>query len=58
MRSGPIAKDLKRVRNVKPMWSKYGLMASLMGGGIDMWVANVTGWNPFGTLRHGKSDAE
>ena len=23
-----------------------------------MWVANVTGLNPFGTLRHGKSDAE
>ncbi len=58
LRNGPIAKDLRRVRNVKPMWSKYGLMASLMGGGIDMWMANVTGWNPFGTLRHGKSDAE
>ena len=57
LRTGPIAKDLKRVRNVKPLWSKYGLVASLMGGGIDMWVANVTGWNPLGTLRHGKSDA-
>jgi electron-transferring-flavoprotein dehydrogenase len=22
-----------------------------------MWVANVTGWNPLGTLRHGKTDA-
>ena len=58
LRSGPIAKDLKRVRNVKPLWSKYGLMASLLGGGIDMWTANLTGWNPFGTLKHGKSDAE
>ena len=27
--SGPIAKDLKKVRNVKPLWSKYGLTASL-----------------------------
>ncbi len=57
VRSGPIAKDLKRVRNVKPMWSKWGLAASLVGGGIDMWVSNLTGWNPFGTLGHGKTDA-
>lgn len=58
LRSGPIAKDLKRVRNVKPLWSKFGMMASLVVGGFDMWVANITGWNPLGTLKHGKSDAE
>ena len=58
VRSGPIAKDLKRVRNVKPMWSKWGLWASLALGGLDMWVANLTGWNPFGTIRHGKTDAQ
>jgi len=57
LRSGPIAKDLKRVRNVKPLWSKYGLMTSLMGGGIDMWFANITTLNLFGTLKHGKTDA-
>ena len=56
VRTGPIGKDLKRVRNVKPLWSKYGLVASLMGGGIDMW-ANTIGLTIFGTLRHGKSDA-
>ncbi|MFQ5624746.1 MAG: electron transfer flavoprotein-ubiquinone oxidoreductase, partial [Paracoccaceae bacterium] len=58
VRSGPIAKDLKPVRNVKPLWSKYGLIASLALGGFDMWVAALTGWNPLGTLRHGKTDAE
>ncbi|PVZ50446.1 electron transfer flavoprotein-ubiquinone oxidoreductase [Thalassobacter stenotrophicus] len=58
VRSGPIAKDLKRVRNVKPLWSKYGLVASLMGGGADMWAANLTGFNILGTLGHGKNDAE
>ncbi len=58
LRSGPIAKDLKRVRNVKPLWSKFGLTTSLVGGGLDMWVANLTGWTPFGTLKHGKTDAE
>jgi len=57
LRSGPVAKDLKRVRNVKPLWSKLGMAASLALGGFDMWVANLTGWNPLGTLRHGKSDA-
>ena len=58
LRSGPIAKDLKRVRNVKPIWSKWGLMASLALGGFDMWVANLTGWNPLGTFKHGKNDAQ
>ncbi len=57
LRSGPIARDLKRVRNVKPLWSKLGMWSSLMLGGFDMWVANLTGWNPLGTLRHGKTDA-
>lgn len=58
LRSGAIAKDLKRVRNVKPIWSKLGLWPSLMLGGFDMWVANLTGWNPLGTWSHGKTDAE
>jgi electron-transferring-flavoprotein dehydrogenase len=57
VRSGPIAKDLKRVRNVKPLWSRFGLVASLVLGGLDMWVANVTGFTLFGTLKHGKTDA-
>jgi len=58
IRTGPIAKDLKRVRNVKPIWSKLGMLPSLLLGGFDMWVANLTGWNPLGTWKHGKSDAK
>jgi len=57
VREGPIGKDLKRVRNVKPMWSKWGLTASLALGGLDMWT-NTAGFSLFGTLRHGKTDAE
>ncbi|MGB0504950.1 MAG: 4Fe-4S dicluster domain-containing protein [Pikeienuella sp.] len=57
VRSGPIAKDLKRVRNVKPLWSKYGLMVSLAVGGFDMWCNNLLGFSLFGTLKHGKTDA-
>lgn len=56
LRSGPIAADLKKVRNVKPLWSRFGLLASLIGGGISMW-ASTFGLGLF-TLKHGKSDAE
>ncbi len=57
LRSGPIAKDLKRVRNVKPIWSRWGFLASLTLGGFDMWTNNLFGLSLFGTLKHGKSDA-
>ncbi|WP_375689010.1 electron transfer flavoprotein-ubiquinone oxidoreductase [Pseudooceanicola sp. LIPI14-2-Ac024] len=56
VREGAIGKDLKKVRNVKPMWSKWGLTASLAFGGFDMWT-NTLGFSLFGTLGHGKTDA-
>jgi electron-transferring-flavoprotein dehydrogenase len=56
--AGPIAADLKPVRNVKPMWSSWGMYPSLAFGGLDMWVSSLTGWSPFGTMKHGKTDAE
>ena len=56
--TGPIARDLKPVRNVKPLWSRYGLGASLPLGGLDMWMNTLVGnRSPFGTMRHGKTDA-
>ena len=57
LREGPVGRDLKKVRNVKPMWSRYGLTASLALGGLDMWT-NTLGFSAFGTMAHGKSDAE
>ena len=57
VRNGAIGADLKKVRNVKPMWSKHGLIASLLLGGADMW-ANTFGLTILGTLKHGKNDAE
>jgi len=57
LRAGPIGKDLKKVRNVKPMWSKWGLLPSLALGGLDMWT-NTLGFSLFGTLKHGKTDAQ
>ncbi|MDB2552063.1 electron transfer flavoprotein-ubiquinone oxidoreductase [Paracoccus sp. (in: a-proteobacteria)] len=58
VRGGAIARDLKKVRNVKPIWSRLGLWPSLVLGGFDMWVANLTGRNPLGTWKHGKTDAQ
>ena len=57
IRTGAIGKDLKRVRNVKPLWSNYGLAASLTIGGADMWCNSIFGTSPL-NLKHGKSDAE
>ncbi|WP_319546119.1 electron transfer flavoprotein-ubiquinone oxidoreductase [Ruegeria conchae] len=57
VRDGAIGADLKKVRNVKPLWSKYGLTASLVLGGMDMWT-NTLGFSLLGTLGHGKNDAE
>ena len=57
LRGGVIGKDLKKVRNVKPMWSKWGLMPSLALGGMDMWT-NTLGFSLFGTMKHGKNDAK
>jgi electron-transferring-flavoprotein dehydrogenase len=56
---GPIARDLKPVRNVKPLWSRFGIATSLVIGGIDMWIGSLTGGHsPLGDMKHGKSDAD
>lgn len=57
VRTGAIGKDLKKVRNVKPLWSKHGLVASLGLGGLDMWT-NTLGFSILGTMKHSKTDAE
>jgi electron-transferring-flavoprotein dehydrogenase len=58
LRTGEVARDLKRVRNVKPLWSKLGTYIGIPLGGLDMWFRTIfIGWSPLGTLRHGKPDA-
>ena len=56
--ASPIAADLKKVRNVKPMWSKFGLIGGLALGGLDMWTNQLFGFSFFGTLKHDKTDAQ
>ena len=55
-RSTDIGKDLKKVRNVKPLWSRFGTIVGVGLGGFDMWLNTLFGWSPFGTLKHGKPD--
>jgi electron-transferring-flavoprotein dehydrogenase len=54
-----VYKELKIVRNVKPLWSKLGTAIGIPAGGIEMWISSLLGgFSFFGTLKHGKSDAK
>jgi electron-transferring-flavoprotein dehydrogenase len=55
-RGSDIGYDLFRVRNVKPLWSRYGTVVGIGLGGIDMWATELLGTSLFGTLSHGKPD--
>jgi len=56
-RGGEIGKDLRTVRNVKPLWSRFGTLGGIALGGLDMWAETLFGFSPFGTLKHRTSDA-
>ncbi|CUX58362.1 electrotransfer ubiquinone oxidoreductase [Agrobacterium fabrum str. J-07] len=56
-RDGPIGQDLKKVRNVKPLWSKFGTILGIGLGGLDMWTNELFGFSLFGTQKHGRTDA-
>jgi electron-transferring-flavoprotein dehydrogenase len=56
VRGGEIGDDLRRVRNVKPLWSKWGTAVGVSLGGLSMWMNTLI--PGFGrTLKHGKTDA-
>ncbi len=52
----PVAKDLRRVRNVKPLWSKFGTLFGVMLGGADMWLNTILPFLGY-TLSHRKPDS-
>ena len=58
LRAGPVGKDLTPVRNVAPMNGRFGMLAGLVLGGLDMWMQSLLKFSLFGTMKHGKSDAE
>ncbi len=57
VRKSAVAKDLKPVRNAKPLWSRFGTRLGVVLGGLDMWVNTIL---PFlsHTLPHGKRDSD
>jgi len=58
LRQGPVGKDLEKVRNVAPLNAKFGPLGGLVFGGFDMWFQTLFGISLFGTLKHGKTDAQ
>jgi electron-transferring-flavoprotein dehydrogenase len=54
-RATPIGRDLYRVRNAKPLWSRLGTVVGVALGGFDMWT-NTLGFSLVGTLKHSKPD--
>jgi electron-transferring-flavoprotein dehydrogenase len=56
-RGSAVGKDLHRVRNVKPLWSKFGTIIGVALGGFDMWC-NTLGFSLFGTQSHAKPDSK
>ncbi len=55
-RASHVYKDLKRVRNVKPLWSKFGTIVGVPLAALEMWTNQLFGFSFFGTLKHGKPD--
>jgi electron-transferring-flavoprotein dehydrogenase len=54
-RSSQIGSDLRKVRNVKPLQTRFGNFLGIGLAGFDMWT-NTLGFSLFGTLGHGKPD--
>ena len=53
--AGDIGAELFRVRNVKPLWSRFGRLGVPLAG-LDMWANTLLRVSPFGTLPHRKPD--
>ncbi len=51
-----VHKDLQKVKNVKPLWSRFGTYIGVPLGALDMWIQTIFGVSPFGTLKHKKAD--
>ena len=52
-----IEKELTSVRNLKPLWNRFGTLLGAFLGGFDMWCQTVLRFSPFGTLRWNTPDS-
>ena len=58
-KSSEIGEDLYKVRNVKPLVTKFGSALGTLFAGIEMWITSLAGgWSPLGTMRHKYADHE
>ena len=55
LRASRLARELKKVRNVKPLLERFGTVLGSFLGAADMWMRTLWLGLPF-TLRHRKSD--
>ena len=59
VRTGPIAKDLRKVRNAKPLLARFGTRIGTFLSGADMWLNTILPGIGLGyTLKHGKRDSD
>jgi electron-transferring-flavoprotein dehydrogenase len=58
LKTKAVGKDLKKVRNVAPLNARFGPLGGLILGGFDMWFQTLFKFSLFGSLKHGKTDAE
>ncbi|MGH1369686.1 MAG: 4Fe-4S dicluster domain-containing protein [Maritimibacter sp.] len=58
LKAGPVGQDLKKVRNVAPLNARFGPLGGTALGGFDMWFQTIFRFSLFGTLKHGKTDAQ
>jgi electron-transferring-flavoprotein dehydrogenase len=53
-----VAKELKKVRNAKPLWTQLGTFLGVSMTGFDLWCTTLFGgFSFFGTMKHKKTDA-
>ena len=53
-KASAVHKELKRVRNVKPLWARFGILGIMLGG-TDMWLRTLFVRLPF-TVKHKGAD--
>ncbi|WEK03039.1 MAG: electron transfer flavoprotein-ubiquinone oxidoreductase [Candidatus Devosia phytovorans] len=51
-----IGAELKGVRNVKPLWTRFGTVIGALAAGAELWISAILGRSLLGTLKHGKAD--
>jgi electron-transferring-flavoprotein dehydrogenase len=57
-KASDVRKELDLVRNVKPLWTRFGTVMGVGLGAMDMWMRTLFGGaSLMGTLKHKKTDA-